>query len=179
MSEEQGELLKRESHVEVPASYGAVRLARPGELPHEGEEAGRKSRDGSRFVTDEVFNAASHFVGAMLALLGGVQLLVKASQEVSAWLLLRVSFCSGFLWFTESCCLCESASARHWERRGASAVARRARRRLLLCCSALAAFLLACLPAWLGSGAASSSAAQVSLLSFLPACQPGSLLPLR
>lgn len=66
-----------------PAGYGAtsvrVRIARVGELPHDGEA--KFSRDGSEHVTDEVFNTASHFIAAMLSLLGGVELITKASEE--------------------------------------------------------------------------------------------------
>lgn len=87
-------------------SYGAcqkpasVRIARSGELPHDGA----LSRDGSVHVTDEargsaapkrsarrppdarrpqVFNTASHLMAAMLALLGSAELIVKASEEAS------------------------------------------------------------------------------------------------
>jgi hypothetical protein len=59
-----------------------VRIARPGEIPHGG--AAKLSRDGSDQVTDEVFNTASHFGAAMLALLGGAELIVKASEQVRA-----------------------------------------------------------------------------------------------
>ena len=87
-------------------SYGAceeppsVRIARIGELPHGGSKL---SRDGSVHVTDEarrkailapsasaderrpqVFNTASHFVGAMLSLLGAAELIVKASEQASS-----------------------------------------------------------------------------------------------
>jgi hypothetical protein len=67
-----------------PQAYGAagVRIARPGEIPHGG--AAKLSRDGSVHVTDEVFNTASHFIAFMLSLLGGAELIVKASEQARA-----------------------------------------------------------------------------------------------
>lgn len=60
--------------VEEPESSGpAIRIARPG------KRRTLRSRDNSVRVTDETFNAASHFIGAMLALLGGVELIVRGA----------------------------------------------------------------------------------------------------
>jgi len=63
-------------------SYGStdeVRFSRPGEIPT--KDGQQVSRDGSLLVTDEVFNAASHFVAFMFSLLGGAALVVEASVQ--------------------------------------------------------------------------------------------------
>lgn len=46
---------------------------------------GPLSRDGSVHATDEVFNSASHLVGAMLSVLGTVLLVSKASAQGAPW----------------------------------------------------------------------------------------------
>mmetsp|Transcript_2399 Transcript_2399/g.5442 ORF Transcript_2399/g.5442 Transcript_2399/m.5442 type:complete len:290 (-) Transcript_2399:404-1273(-) len=53
-------------------------FAKPGHTP-------ARSRDGSPNVTDEVFNAASHLVGSMLAIMGFLMLVVKSSVEGKPW----------------------------------------------------------------------------------------------
>ena len=60
-----------EASEEARACDESIRIARPG------RRSVLRSRDNSSVVTDETFNAASHFVGAMLALLGGVQLIIR------------------------------------------------------------------------------------------------------
>jgi hypothetical protein len=59
--------------------YTAVTIARPTDPLRE------LSRDHSPHVTDEVFNSASHFVGAMFSLLGMVVLIVRSSVAGNAW----------------------------------------------------------------------------------------------
>jgi len=49
------------------------------------------SRDLSEHVTDEVFNAASHMVGAMLSLLGSVYLVAKSSADSNPWAIVAFS----------------------------------------------------------------------------------------
>jgi hemolysin III len=50
-----------------------------------GKLSGERSRDGSTFVTDEVFNAASHLVGCMLSILGTAVLIAHASAKGNPW----------------------------------------------------------------------------------------------
>jgi hemolysin III len=60
---------------------GRVMLATPGRLPHDG----LLSRDHSPHVTDEVFNAASHFVGFLIFFLGSVLLIAAAAAQGDAY----------------------------------------------------------------------------------------------
>jgi len=50
-----------------------------------GERFSELSKDQSEHVTDEVFNTASHMVGAMLALLGTAYLIAQASAKHRPW----------------------------------------------------------------------------------------------
>ncbi|HOV15195.1 MAG TPA: hemolysin III family protein [Spirochaetota bacterium] len=50
-----------------------------------------ESKDGSKFVTDEVFNTASHLSGSMAALLGMVILIVKSSYMGDPWKIVSFS----------------------------------------------------------------------------------------
>lgn len=63
-----------------------------------------RSKDGSVHVTDEVFNTASHTVGAVFALLGAVLLVVRAAMEGELWHLVSFSIYGLFLFllFTAS-----------------------------------------------------------------------------
>ena len=57
----------------------------------------QQSKDGSTHVTDESFNTASHMVGAIFALLGGVFLIVDAAMEGSLWRIISFSIYGLFL----------------------------------------------------------------------------------
>lgn len=51
----------------------------------------KASKDGSRHVTDESFNTASHMVGAIFALLGSVFLIVESALQGELWQLVAFS----------------------------------------------------------------------------------------
>jgi hemolysin III len=50
-----------------------------------------RSRDGSRHVTDEVFNSVSHLSALFLSILGSVLLVVQASAQGSPWKIVSFS----------------------------------------------------------------------------------------
>jgi len=49
------------------------------------------SKDGSKYITDEVFNSASHMVGAIFSLVGIVILIVKSSVPPRPWHIISFS----------------------------------------------------------------------------------------
>ena len=79
------------------------------------------SRDHSEHVTDEVFNAGSHFVGATFSLLGLVILVVRSSVQGNPWAIV------GFAIYGSSLVLLFVASFLHHGLSASEAVERRLR----------------------------------------------------
>eukprot|EP00873_Tetraselmis_striata_P006085 jgi/Tetstr1/426349/TSEL_016661.t1 len=84
----------------------AIRLAAPGRLPLSG-----LSRDKSIWVTDEVFNTASHFAALMLSLLGGAVMVSTAAAHPYAGVAWKVVGIS--LYVTTLACMFLASTLHH------------------------------------------------------------------
>lgn len=82
---------------------GKIHLATPGRLPHDG----LLSRDHSPHVTDEVFNAASHFIGFLVFFLGSVLLVAAAAAQGDGYKVVSM------IVYGLSCCFLFASSTLH------------------------------------------------------------------